>query len=62
VATCALDQNQLGFLLAEHSARSPGIRKEPKKQKPPKNQAAVMACGDFVFLATSSPLFRTQAP
>jgi len=32
-----------------NNARLPGIRKEPKKQKPPKNPAAVLACGESVF-------------
>jgi len=51
----ATNQNSL---ISVHCPFSPGIRKEPKKEKPPKNQAAaVVACGDFVFPTTSNPLF-----
>jgi hypothetical protein len=37
-----------------------GIEESRKKQKPPKNQTAVVACGDFVFPRYIGPLFRTQ--
>jgi hypothetical protein len=45
------------YLISVHCPFSPGIRKEPKKEKPPRISRWSWLAGTLVFPATSSPSF-----